>query len=177
MNCFKHSREAITTECRWVKKKQLKNYIMNKIITVALASAKPSVEALLELINATSNPTVATEILLGIYEDPTINPTPAFEINSQTNIVFGSYDKFTEEIAYTYNRVEMVSAWLPNNVDVSLENAVSRNMWPEDVAESLKLSVETFKANYTRHNFVTNVDTDLLCTTCSLKKWNTGTNK
>ena len=150
---------------------------MNKIITVALASAKPSVEALLELINATSNPTVATEILLGIYEDPTINPIPAFEINSQTNIVFGSYDKFTEEIAYTYNRVDIVNGWVLNTLEAKLENAVSRNMWPEDVAESLKLSVETFKANYTRHNFVTNVDTALSCTTCSLKKWNTGTNK
>jgi hypothetical protein len=150
---------------------------MNKIITVALASAKPSVESLLELINATSNPTVATEILLGIYEDPIINPIPAFEYATESNIEFLSYDKFTEEVTYSYKRVDTVSGWVLNTLEAKLENAVSRNMWAEDVAESLTISVETFKKNYTRHTFVTNVATNLSTASVSLKKWNTGSSK
>jgi hypothetical protein len=150
---------------------------MNKIITVALASAKPSVESLLELINATSNPTVATEILLGIYEDPTINPIPAFENTSETNIQFGSYDKFTEEVSYTYNKVDTFNGWVLNSLETIADNVYSRNMWAEDVAESLTISVETFKKNYTRHTFVTNVATNLSTASVSLKKWNTGSSK
>lgn len=150
---------------------------MNKIITVALASAKPSVEALLEIINATSNPTVATEILLGIYEDPIVNPEPAFKDVSEANVKFVFFDKFTEQVNYTYNKVDTYNGWVLNTLEVNPDNVISRNMWAEDVADSLTISVETFKKNYTRHTFIHKVSDVLSCSSVSLKKWNTGSSK
>ena len=49
---------------------------MNKIIRAALAATFPgiSVDALLEVINATQNPVTATEKLIGVFEEPKLNP-------------------------------------------------------------------------------------------------------
>jgi len=76
---------------------------MDKIVQVALnATFKPeTINALMEVINATPNPVMATELLLGIYEEPellkviddrgTIKTLES--VNHWENTVYYSYDE------------------------------------------------------------------------------------
>lgn len=75
---------------------------MDKIIAVAL-SAKFSgidINALMDVINATPNPVVATETLLGIYEEPEIAYQSMVERN--TVCTFLSFDKYKQRVSYKY---------------------------------------------------------------------------
>lgn len=98
---------------------------MTKIIN-ALLEAKftgMNVPALLEIINATPNPSIATEILCGLYEEPVINPTKVEKDGSVKT--FKSYDKWNDKVTYSYLRAETKSAYFPSNVnkeDINMEN-------------------------------------------------------
>ena len=79
--------------------------LMNKIIKAALAAKfnASDVEVLLEVISKTENPEVATELLLGIYEQPDVNLAvhPNYEPNQQ-NKMFIRYDKWRDRVYYSY---------------------------------------------------------------------------
>jgi len=78
---------------------------MNKIIKAALAAkfSASDADTLLEVISNTDNPEVATELLLGIYEQPEINLAvhPNYEPNQQ-NKMFLRYDKWRDRVYYSY---------------------------------------------------------------------------
>lgn len=73
---------------------------MEKIIKLALEAKFPNVNLtnLIDVLNATGNVIVATEILLGIYEEPNI---PEHALLYKTRATFISFDKYKEEVRYS----------------------------------------------------------------------------
>ena len=73
---------------------------MEKIIILALETKFPNVNLknLMDVLNATGNAVVATELLLDIYEEPKI---PERALLYKTPATFVSYDKFKEEVRYS----------------------------------------------------------------------------
>ena len=67
------------------------------------------VNSIMEVINATPNPRVAAEVLLGMYEEPTI-PKQVMVGNLELNLV--NYNKFTDEVEYTYLGCEKESKFI-----------------------------------------------------------------
>ena len=58
------------------------------------------VNSIMEVINATPNPRVAAEILLGMYEEPTIPKQVITEGGTILTLV--NYNKFTDKVEYSY---------------------------------------------------------------------------
>lgn len=145
---------------------------MNKIIIAALASAKPTVEQLLEIINATGNVEVATEVILGVYEQPAIEPECKRVSESEVSIEFISFDKFTNTVTFSYNRVNTMKRFIPNNKPVSVENAIGSYTWSEDAAEALNMSLEEFDKTHTMHTFKSAPSTERFHSSMPLSVWN-----
>lgn len=145
---------------------------MNKIIIEALKSAKPTVEQLIEVIKATANIEVATEILLGIYEDPIIESICKKESETEVNIQFISYDKFTKNVAYNYNRVECTKRWVANDKEAKIENACCSYVWADDAASFLKMEQKEFEATHTRHSFCSEPSDTMFHSTMTIEAWN-----
>jgi hypothetical protein len=101
---------------------------MNKIIEKLLTVTFPTVEIanLLEIVSATPNPELATEILCGLYVEP-ILPEKVKE-NSGGNpktMTFKSYDKWTNRVDYSYIREKTIDGYFPKGTDrstITLEN-------------------------------------------------------
>ena len=77
---------------------------MDKIIAVALKAQFPgiNIDAIMDVINATPNPVIATETLLGIYETPEIAYQSMVEKDSVCT--FTSFDKYKQRVSYKYSR-------------------------------------------------------------------------
>jgi hypothetical protein len=137
---------------------------MEKIIKALLEAKFPTlaIDQLMEVINATSNKSVATELLCGLYEMPEIPEYPAKhfadKMKNQINIKFLRFDKFTEQVHYTYNAIPFKEAWvsktcteLPTLEDVNPKcctwdvNSFANNMGlTKEIAENLYHKVRVF---------------------------------
>lgn len=95
---------------------------MKKILRIALESklTNLSVEALLEVIEATPNSTVAAEVLLGIYQQPKIAAVVKKK-DYKYLYFFSSYDKYTETVHYTTLRNKKVDAMVPKGKEKPTE--------------------------------------------------------
>lgn len=138
---------------------------MDKIINVALSNAlnKIRVDNLLEVINATGNSRVATEILLGVYEEPIIAQTSksSNEVRTMTR-----FDKFKEEVIYDYVRTSKRS-----NYFKTLEEADACTEYNPNGKTSLYGDDErnTYKFSKT-FDYVSKGDSY-----CTLREWERGT--
>jgi len=109
---------------------------MNKIIAAALAAKynASDVQSLIEIINATPNPTMATELLLGCYEPLTL---PTRVKNSKGDVLtMLSRDNWKNEVVYTTVRNKTKSGWFPAGTlkeDITLENFDNRRSTGGDV--------------------------------------------
>lgn len=130
---------------------------MNKIIEVALKAKFTGIDVnpILEIINATPNPLIATEILLGVYEQPVI-PKTLPDTNTEVNREVIGYDRFNNEVRYTYNRREATEVWVKkedkesNNLpDYKSENLL-RGYYASDVCKKVSLPEEAFRELYTQ---------------------------
>lgn len=76
----------------------------DKITRVALSSmySAENVENLLMVINATPDPVIALEILLGIYEEPILPTTKASTLSTTGVLTLNSFDKMQDRVTYTY---------------------------------------------------------------------------
>ncbi len=97
---------------------------MKSILEVALSTrfSAEQIPGLMEIIHATRNPEIASELILGIYKEPTISEHSVINENFCT---FDSYDKFTCEVAYTYTKPKVKDVYVSKDVnpeDVTLEN-------------------------------------------------------
>ena len=97
---------------------------MEKIIKVALLSkfGAESLPSIMEVINATPNPTMATEILLGIYEEPEIPETTVYRDTVRT---LKSVDYWLDQVNYTYEVAETKGFYIHEDTDkdqVTIEN-------------------------------------------------------
>lgn len=123
---------------------------MEKIIKVALLS-KFSAEALpsiMEVINATPNPLIATEILLGTYEQPEL---PATSMCRNTLRTLKSVDYWNNQVRYTYESEETKGIYIHKDTDsdlVTIDNyeefMIDRCEYPDS---SVWISVPTGNMN------------------------------
>jgi hypothetical protein len=106
---------------------------MSKIIRAALAARfnASDLDALLEIINATEQPEIATELLLGIYEQPDVNFTPHPDAKSQDypNMMFEKYDKWTDKVHYTYDTYSRDKDGVPIGEGKRQTTYMSRKYW------------------------------------------------
>ena len=92
---------------------------MSKIIAVALTSkfGAEAVTNLMEVIGATCNPEMATEILLGVYEKPEI-PNTIFENGTKKTVV--SIDYWQATVTYSYEEEVKKHIYVDENLDTSI---------------------------------------------------------
>jgi hypothetical protein len=98
-----------------------------KIIQELLKMKFPSVDtnSLMEIINATPNPELATEIMCGIYTEPTVGSHTRVKHRDRGLCIFVSYHKWSNEITYAYEQEETKGAYFPKGTlkeDVNMEN-------------------------------------------------------
>ena len=97
----------------------LKLKTMQSILTIALGTIFPkeNIKSIMEVIGATPNPEVATQILLGIYVEPVVQESA---IKGDNACVFKSYDKWSNTVNYTYLVNDSKHIYVKEDVDVSL---------------------------------------------------------
>jgi hypothetical protein len=77
-----------------------------------------SVENLLKVIYATSNPEVAMELVLDIYNEPVIEQCVVHDTNGK-KLTFISFNAFGREVNYSYEQNKTVHIYVSKDVDVS----------------------------------------------------------
>jgi len=94
---------------------------METILTVALGTVFPKqdIESIIEVINATPNPEIATQILLGIYEEPVIQHSAVY---NNKDCYFISYNKWDEKVNYYYMINDSKHIYVKKGTDTSLIN-------------------------------------------------------
>lgn len=94
---------------------------MQNILTVALGTIFPkeNIQSIMEVITATPNPDVATEILLGIYQEPVIQSSAMID---GKQCFFISYNKWDTQVRYYYMTKETKHIYVKKDTDTSLIN-------------------------------------------------------
>jgi hypothetical protein len=133
------------------------NNVERKLIELTFPTV--NVDNIMEIIVATSNPRVATEILCGIYVEPEfVKDKLTSEGTART---FMSYDKWTEQIQYSYLNEVTDYCYFPDTVD---KNTITRNNY-----KSLKCGYSD-NASY-RYGVKTGV-METRTDWCSVRDWN-----
>ena len=130
---------------------------MNKIIKAALEAkfVGMDVSPVVDVINATPNTIVAAEILLGLYVQPVL-PETLPDTKTEVNRKIIDYDRFKNEVKYSYNSREAVEVWVKkedkesNNLpDYKNENLL-KGYYASDVCKKVSLPEEEFRKLYTQ---------------------------
>ena len=100
---------------------------MNKIIEKLLTVTFPTVEInnLLEIVSATPNPEMATEILCGLYEEPKLPIKVQDNSVDKKELTLTSYDKWTDKVCYSYIKEKTINGYFPKGTikeDITLDN-------------------------------------------------------
>lgn len=148
---------------------------MNKIIKTALLNTFKdiNIDALLQVIEATGNSIVATEILLGIYEQPEILEKSK-DTSSEQNRTFISYDPIKDIVTYSYNEIKSKSGYvLKDTENPKVTDFIEhKNYYESDIAKELNLTIEEFKAKYIKVVVIINFDDTIRYSSSSLSNWN-----
>lgn len=121
---------------------------MNKIIEKLLTVTFPNVNiaSLLEIVSATPNPEIATEILCGLYEEPKL-PIKVQETSGDKKVLtFQSFDKWQDKVKYTYIKEKTISGYFPKGTvkeDITLENFKEKQQDWKSGAEQINISLKT----------------------------------
>lgn len=98
---------------------------MSKISQKLLAITFPTVDidSLNEIVSATPNPELATEILCGLYEPPVLPKKVKEKTEDNPRIMtLKSYDKWRDRVEYTYIREKTIEGYFPKGTDRSTIN-------------------------------------------------------
>jgi hypothetical protein len=98
------------------------NNLERKLIELTFPTV--NVDSLMEIIVATPNATVATEILCGVYQEPEFVQNK-LSPNGVVARTFISYDKWNEQVEYMYLQEEIKYEYFPKSVDketITVEN-------------------------------------------------------
>lgn len=156
----------------------------NKKLIRALLEAKfPGIdlEALTEIVMATPNPDLATEVLCGLYEPEVINEFISDkykeDYKSKTNFVFNTYNKYKDELSYYYQEFESFNYWVKSGEEIpTMEEATNEYFKQYEVMDAIKavptLTREEFLANYSRRVIYGNVKPRIYESTMKLNQWN-----
>jgi len=96
------------------------NVVQKKLLSLMYPSM--DVDLLMEVIEATPNPEIATQIMCGLYAEPVIVKDKLYEGIARTLV---SYNKWNDTVEYSYQRETTVSAYFPKEVDkkdITLDN-------------------------------------------------------
>jgi len=148
---------------------------MNKIIKALLEAKFPTlnVEDLLEVIHATANPAIATEVLCGLYEAPSVKEF-AEDTNSEINRVLLSYDKYNDKVFYSYNKRKhkTVDVLKSRTEEPTFETPSLSGYYRSEKAKALGITEEEFKTLYEEVIVFGEVEKDSKISECSLEYWN-----
>jgi cobalamin-dependent methionine synthase I len=129
------------------KTKNIMNKIIEKLLTVTFPNV--NIANLLEIVSATPNPTIATEILCGLYEEVKF-PSKVRETSSEKReLTFKSYDKWNDKVSYSYTREKTISGYFPENTvkeDITLVNFKERQQDWKSGANQVCISLKTGEA-------------------------------
>ena len=94
---------------------------MQTILTVALGTIFPkeNIKSIMEVIGATPNPDIATQILLGIYSMPVIQHSAVY---NDRDCYFISYNKWDDKVNYYYMINDSKHIYVNKDTDTSLIN-------------------------------------------------------
>ena len=110
---------------------------MQKLLEVTYPAI--NTESLLEIVGATPNPEIATEILCGLYVEPAIEHKMVVS-EREGVLTFMSFDKWNNRVNYSYLQKDTKSTYFPKGTkesDVTMENY-----------DSLKVSSSSVDAVY-----------------------------
>ena len=116
---------------------------MEKIIAKLLEVSYPGINTsvLLEIVQATPDPKLATEMLCGLYREPEIVNTRVMSTNSEGVLTFKSYDKWQDRVIYSYEKEETRSGYFPKSLrkeDVTIKTFDSLKCpWKEGETHTL----------------------------------------
>lgn len=148
---------------------------MNKIIKAALENRFPaSVNVLMEVIAATPNPELATEMLLGIYEEPIVfeNPCDEFIARGEANIKFLSYDKWTDTVHYQYTPRKSKYGYFLRDLPESERYANCYDTDRDVLMKELKLTRDEFNNLYQSGYVYGELTNSTRTSQTSLSNWN-----
>lgn len=99
---------------------------MNKVLAELVKVKFPEVPTALfmEVIEATPNPELATEILCGLYEQPSIQQGPVYSKDRTKRFRFGSYNKWKNQVSVFFMENVSKSSYFPKGTtesDVTME--------------------------------------------------------
>ena len=110
---------------------------MQKLLEVTYPAI--NTESLLEIVGATPNPEIATEILCGLYVEPAIEHKMVMS-EREGILTFTSFDKWNNRVNYSYLQKDTKTSYFPKGTkvsDVTMENF-----------DSLKVSSSSVDAVY-----------------------------
>jgi hypothetical protein len=92
---------------------------MQTILTVALGTIFPkeNIKSIMEVIGATPNPEIATQILLGIYKEPVIQSSAVY---NDRDCYFIKYDKWSNLVHYWYMEQATKNICIAKDTDKTL---------------------------------------------------------
>jgi hypothetical protein len=95
---------------------------MKTIETIALGTIFPekNIEAVMEVVNATPNPPLALNILLGLYEEPMFLDYAKI---GDRECIFKHYDKWTNTVHYTYEKNKQKYIYVHKDLDTNVITA------------------------------------------------------
>lgn len=143
---------------------------MNKIIEKLLTVTFPTVDvnSLFEVVSATPNPELATEILCGLYEEQVLPRVVQETSGDKRELTFKSYNKWEDKVNYSYIKEKTIHGYFPKGTlreEITLENFKEREVsWKsgmDQVSFSLKTgetSIDTSYCSSTNWLGYTNLD-------------------
>ena len=155
---------------------------MEKVIRALLATKFQNVDAIMEVINATPNPTVATEVITGIYEEPYWE-SYLFDLpsNNRWNLTPQSYDKWTNQVTVAFQQKESKMIWLrkgsylPEYKDLTQKES---DHWDYDTAKSKgQIPSDAVRSEWSRETVYGEILPQVHLTYYALDEWNDLVNK
>ena len=145
------------------------------IVLKAILDESIDVSAMIELVEATDNPTVALEKLAGVYTPPKVeieSPKGYFASKERADIHFLSFNDFKGEVTFGYRKIETKTAWVLKGTTPNLNDVDPLFFRPSDTIRiELKMDRTDFEYIYEHKTLVGNVQEELYTATCSLSNW------
>lgn len=121
---------------------------MNKIIEKLLTVTFPNVNTadLLEIVGATPNPELATEILCGLYVEPKLPIVVQDNSVDKKELTFSSYDKWTDRVCYLYIKERTINGYFPKDTikeDITLDNFKEKQVDWRSGQDQINISLKT----------------------------------
>jgi hypothetical protein len=149
--------------------------ISDNIMSIALSSLYPkdTIDRLIAVAHGTGNSYVATEMLLGIYDAPVLHKN-AMDQEDKINLVFISYDPFTDEVSYSYNRVNNKKGYCKRNDDgkyTESDLVNTKSYYSSDIAKELGITSDEFSEQYIYAIYDSTISDDMRTDTMPSVEW------